>query len=105
MRDSSPFNQQAFYAQVWNLVRQVPRGKVVTYGQIAQMLPTPAEMDLQSYQAAQSTLGGQRHGGLSCGCAVAAGHQCAGEDQRQARRKETAATARGRGDRVRERQG
>jgi methylated-DNA-protein-cysteine methyltransferase-like protein len=51
MRDSPPFNQQAFYAQVWNLVRQVPRGKVVTYGQIAQMLPAPAEMDLQTYQA------------------------------------------------------
>ena len=51
MRDTSPPNQQAFYEQVWSLVRQVPRGKVVTYGQIAQMLPPPEEMDLQTYQA------------------------------------------------------
>ena len=46
-----PPNQQAFYEQVWSLVRQVPRGKVVTYGQIAAMLPPPAEIELQTYQA------------------------------------------------------
>ena len=34
----------------WNLVRQVQRGKVVTYGQIAQMLPPPAEIDLETYK-------------------------------------------------------
>ena len=51
MTDISPPNQQAFYKQVWTLVRQVPRGKVVTYGQVAQMLPPPEEMDLQTYQA------------------------------------------------------
>ena len=33
------------------LVRQVPSGKVVTYGQIAQMLPPPEEMDFETYQA------------------------------------------------------
>ena len=51
MRDTSPPNQQAFYEQVWSLVRQVPRGKVVTYGQIAQLLPAPEEVDLGDYQA------------------------------------------------------
>jgi alkylated DNA nucleotide flippase Atl1 len=51
MRDTSPPNHQAFYEQVWSLVRQVPRGQVVTYGQIAQMLPPPAEMDPQTYKA------------------------------------------------------
>ena len=51
MRDSPPFNQQAFYEQVWNLVRQVPRGKVVTYGRVAQLLPPPEEMDIDTYQA------------------------------------------------------
>ncbi len=50
MRDTSPPNPQAFYEQVWSLVRQVPHGKVVTYGQIAQLLPAPVEMDLQAYQ-------------------------------------------------------
>ena len=51
MRDTSPPNQQVFYEQVWSLVRQVPRGKVVTYGQVAQLLPPPEEMDLEAYQA------------------------------------------------------
>ena len=45
MRDTSPPNQQAFYEQVWHLVRQVPRSKVVTDRQIARMLPPPEEMD------------------------------------------------------------
>ena len=51
MIDSSPPNQQAFYEQVWSLVRQAPRGKVVTYGQIAQLLPPPAEVEFQTYTA------------------------------------------------------
>jgi methylated-DNA-protein-cysteine methyltransferase-like protein len=51
MSDTSPPNQQAFYEQVWSLVRQVPRGKVVTYGQVAYLLPPPAEMEFQTYTA------------------------------------------------------
>jgi alkylated DNA nucleotide flippase Atl1 len=39
MRDASPPDQQAFYEQVWSLVRQAPRGKVVSYWQIGQILP------------------------------------------------------------------
>jgi len=46
-----PPNQQAYYEQVWNLVRQIPRGKVVTYGQIAQMLPPPVGVEVEAYQA------------------------------------------------------
>ena len=30
-----------FHAQVWALVRQVPRGRVATYGQIATLLGSP----------------------------------------------------------------
>ena len=51
MLEKSPPNPQAFYEQVWRLVRQVPHGKVATYGQIAQLLPSPAEIDLETYQA------------------------------------------------------
>ena len=54
MNYTSPPDQQAFCEQVWSLVRQVPQGKVVTYGQIAQMLPPPVEMDLQTYKALSS---------------------------------------------------
>jgi len=50
MRYLSPSDQQAYYEQVWKLVRQVPPGKVVTYGQVAQMLPPPAGVDLQEYR-------------------------------------------------------
>ena len=51
MRYSSPPNQQAYYEQVWNLVRQIPRGKVAAYGQIALMLPPPNGVDFEAYKA------------------------------------------------------
>ncbi len=47
----SPPDQQGYYEQVWHLVRQVPQGKVVTYGQVAQMIPAPVGIDQQEYQA------------------------------------------------------
>jgi len=51
MRFTSPPNQQAYYAQVWDLVRQVPEGKVVSYGQIALMLPPPMGVEFEAYKA------------------------------------------------------
>ena len=51
MRYSSPPNQQAYYEQVWNLVRQIPQGKVASYGQIALMIPPPMGVDFDSYKA------------------------------------------------------
>lgn len=42
-------NPQAFYKQVWKIVRQVPRGRVVTYGQIARMIPLPPEVSPEEY--------------------------------------------------------
>src|SRR5215212_4280385 len=51
MQYSSPPNQQAYYEQVWNIVRQVPSGKVATYGQIALMIPPPMGVDFDSYKA------------------------------------------------------
>ena len=51
MRFTSPPNPQEFNERVWQLVRQVPRGKVATYGQIALMLPTPIGVDSESYRA------------------------------------------------------
>jgi methylated-DNA-protein-cysteine methyltransferase-like protein len=44
-------DQQVYYEQVWNLVRQVPHGKVVTYGQVAQMIPPPSGVDVEEYKA------------------------------------------------------
>lgn len=48
---TSPPDPKLFNERVWQLVRQVPRGKVATYGQIALMLPPPAGVDFDSYRA------------------------------------------------------
>jgi methylated-DNA-protein-cysteine methyltransferase related protein len=48
---ASPPNQQAYYEQVWNLVRQIPFGKVAAYGQIAKLLPPPNGVELETYAA------------------------------------------------------
>ena len=45
-----PPNEQAYYLLVWNLVRQIPHSYVATYGQIAQMLPAPKDIELQDYK-------------------------------------------------------
>ena len=51
MQFTSPPNQQVYYEQVWNLVRQIPKGKVAAYGQIALMLPPPNGVELEAYKA------------------------------------------------------
>jgi len=38
---SSPPDPETFYAEVWEIARQIPRGKIATYGQIAKMLLPP----------------------------------------------------------------
>lgn len=51
MQFTSPPNQDVYYAQVWDLVRQIPYGKVTTYGQIAKMLPPPQGVEIEAYAA------------------------------------------------------
>jgi methylated-DNA-protein-cysteine methyltransferase-like protein len=48
---SSPPDPQAYYRQVWDLVRQIPRGRVATYGQIARMIPPPNGVEIEAYAA------------------------------------------------------
>jgi methylated-DNA-protein-cysteine methyltransferase-like protein len=48
---ASPPNLQAYYEQVWNIVRQIPFGKVAAYGQIAKMIPPPAGVEIEAYAA------------------------------------------------------
>ena len=48
---SSPPDPQAYNKRVWDLVRQVPRGKVATYGQIALMLTPPPGVEMETYRA------------------------------------------------------
>lgn len=61
---SSPRDPSAFNAQVWEIVRQIPAGRVTTYGQIAAMIPPPGEMDLRSYLA----FGARWVGGAMAAC-------------------------------------
>jgi methylated-DNA-protein-cysteine methyltransferase-like protein len=46
---TSPPDPQGFNALVWEIVGQIPPGKVSTYGQIAAIIPPPAGMDARSY--------------------------------------------------------
>jgi methylated-DNA-protein-cysteine methyltransferase-like protein len=48
---ASPPDVIIFNQQVWEIVRQVPLGKVSTYGQIAKMIPLPGLMLQRSYDA------------------------------------------------------
>ena len=43
--------QNDFYSLVWEIARQVPSGKVTTYGQIAAYIPAPEGIDPQAYSA------------------------------------------------------
>jgi methylated-DNA-protein-cysteine methyltransferase-like protein len=46
---TSPPNPQAFYIQVWDIVRKIPHGRVASYGQIAKMLPLPEGVNGETF--------------------------------------------------------
>jgi methylated-DNA-protein-cysteine methyltransferase-like protein len=48
---ASPPNLQAYYEEVWIIVRQIPAGKVAAYGQIAKMIPPPNGVEIETYAA------------------------------------------------------
>jgi methylated-DNA-protein-cysteine methyltransferase-like protein len=45
----TPPEPQVFNPIVWEIVRQIPRGKVSSYGQIASMIPPPPGVDPLTY--------------------------------------------------------
>jgi methylated-DNA-protein-cysteine methyltransferase related protein len=51
MQFSSPPDPIIFNHQVWDIVRQVPPGRVTTYGQVARLMPPPEGMDPKAYAA------------------------------------------------------
>ncbi len=61
---SSPPDPNLFNHQVWDLVRQIPPGKVATYGQIARLMPFPEGVEERSYL----TLGPRWVGGAMAKC-------------------------------------
>lgn len=48
---ASPPDAIIFNNQVWEIVRQVPPGRVTTYGQISKMIPPPGDLPQRSYDA------------------------------------------------------
>ena len=48
---SSPPDPRAYFAAVWQIVRQIPAGKVCTYGAISRLVPIPLGIDPKSYLA------------------------------------------------------
>ncbi|HEY5671382.1 MAG TPA: MGMT family protein [Anaerolineales bacterium] len=51
MKYLSPAQQADFRNKVWDIVRQVPGGRVITYGNIAALIPPPKGMDPKDYAA------------------------------------------------------
>lgn len=48
---TSPSNRDTYNATVWEVVRQIPAGKVATYGQIAALIPAPGGASESGYRA------------------------------------------------------
>jgi len=49
MSFTSPPDPIIYNHQVWDVVRQIPPGKVATYGQIAKLIPTPEGVGEKAY--------------------------------------------------------
>lgn len=45
-----PPNKQHYYDQVWEVARQIPKGSVATYGQLAKLLPIPEGISGNDYR-------------------------------------------------------
>lgn len=60
----SPPNPKAFQSQAWEIARQIPAGRVSTYGQIASMIPPPGALTLRDYEA----FGARWVGGAMAAC-------------------------------------
>jgi methylated-DNA-protein-cysteine methyltransferase-like protein len=63
-RFTSPPNPDAYNNLVWEIVRQIPAGKVSTYGQIAAIIPPPGDLNLRDYE----TFGARWVGGAMARC-------------------------------------
>lgn len=50
MKYLSPKDKAQFNERVWRIVRQIPAGRVATYGQIAGMVPPPPGMSIEDYR-------------------------------------------------------
>lgn len=49
MNFAHPPNKPLYYEQVWAIARQIPYGKVATYGQLSKMIAQPDGVSLDDY--------------------------------------------------------
>jgi methylated-DNA-protein-cysteine methyltransferase-like protein len=66
MKFTSPPDPVQYKQTVWDIVRQVPPGKVTTYGFIASLIPSPAGVDGGDYRS----WGARWVGGAMAACPV-----------------------------------
>lgn len=55
----NPPNRDVFFATVWKINKQIPEGHVMTYGQIAAMIPPPGDITPDVYERMGSRWVGQ----------------------------------------------
>jgi len=53
-----PPNKQLYYEQIWAQAREIPYGKVATYGQLTKMLPQPEGVSEADYKMSASRWAG-----------------------------------------------
>ena len=61
---TSPPDRMVYHTRVWEIVRQIPPGKVATYGQIAAMISPPGGMADHDY----ASWGARWVGGAMAAC-------------------------------------
>ena len=61
---ANPPDRAAFFELVWDMVRQIPSGKLTTYGRIAAYLPPPEGMSIRAYEVR----GARMVGGAMAAC-------------------------------------
>lgn len=61
---TSPPDRMAYFEMVWEIVRQVPPGRVSTYGRLAAFLPPPKGMSERAYEVR----GARMVGGAMAAC-------------------------------------
>lgn len=51
IRSLSKMESERFNARVWKIAREIPAGRVFTYGQIAALVPPPSGVAIETYLA------------------------------------------------------
>lgn len=59
MNYAPPPNRQLYFEQIWAHARQIPHGRVATYGQLSKLVPQPEGVSDDDYKTSASRWAGQ----------------------------------------------